>query len=213
MNCNTARVLTAALLTLCIAGESRAGSMPFYYNVDSQTLPGGPIELEDPMATNLTAVMDGYQVTMSGDAYNDSATQTYDDVLFLNQFAFKIPSGAAYTFNSGVWSDLGGDTVQLDGPSGFLPMTDTNAPLAFAPDDVVATLASSDSPPYIYIGAIAPGQSVPFSFTVDMNTEAPFNLYGSFVSTTPLPEPSSLALACIGAIALTVAARRRRTSK
>jgi len=80
----------------------------------------------------------------------------------------------------------------------------------YAPDSIVASLASSDSPPYIDIGTIAPGQSVPFSFVVDMNAEVPFNLDGSFVSITPIPEPSSLALAGFGAIALAVAARRRR---
>jgi hypothetical protein len=212
MNCKTARLFVAALLALGLAGVSQAGTLPFCYNIDADTVPGGPIELESPAATNLTAIAGGYQVTMSGDAYNDSATQTFD-VLFLNQFNFSISSGAAFTFNSGAWSGIGGDTLQLADPSGFLPMTDTDAPLSFTQDSVVAMLAAGDSPPYVSIGAIGPEQSVPFSFTVDMSTEAPFNLYGSFVSPTPIPEPSSLALTGLAAIALCAAARRRRAGK
>jgi hypothetical protein len=212
MICKTVRLFAAVALLLCVAGESEAGS--FYYNVDSQTLPGGPIELENATATGPTAVMSGYQTTLSGDAYNSSATQTYDNVLFLNQFAYPIPSGAAFTFASGIWSGVGADEaedmVQLDSPSGFLSMLDTNAPLSYTLDSVVANLAPSDSPPYISIGDIGPGQSIPFSFTVDMSTAAPFNLNGSFVSTTPVPEPSTLILACVGAIGLLAAARRRR---
>jgi len=209
MSCNTLRLFAAALVVLSAAGESHAGSLPFYYNVDSQTLPGGPIELDNEMATDLTAVAGGFQVTLSGDAVNESATQTFDDVLFLNQWDFSLSSGAALSYNSGIWSG-GGDTLQLDSPSGFLPMTDTDAPLSFTRGSFTANLASSDSIPYISVGTLGPGQSVPFSYVVDMNPEAPFDLFGSFVSTTPVPEPSTLILAGFGALGLFVAARRRR---
>ena len=213
MNCNTLRLLAAALIALSAAtSESQAGSIPFYYNVDSQTLPGGPIELDNKTATDLTAVAGGFQVTLSGDAVNTSATQTFDDVLFLNQWDFSLSSGAALSFNSGIWSG-GGDTLQLDSPDGSLPMTDTDAPLSYTRGSFTGNLASSDSVPFISIGAIGPGQSVHFSYKVDMNPEAPFDLFGSFVSTTPVPEPSTLILAGFGALGLFIAARHRKEKK
>jgi hypothetical protein len=210
MNWKIVSLISATLLAWSVAGESHAGSIPFYYNVDSQLLPGGPIELEHPSAGPLTPLMTGgYQVTLSGDAVNQSATQTFDDVLFLNQFDFPLPAGPALSFSGGSWSG-GGDTLAIDSPSGFLPMTDTDAPQSFTLSSFTANLAPTDAPPYVFIGDIAPLASVPFSFTVDLGTNAPFDLYGSFVSTTPVPEPSALILAVLGAIGLFVAARHRK---
>ena len=210
MNWKIVCLITATLLAWSVAGESHAGSIPFYYNVDSQLLPGGPIELEHPSAGPLTPVAGGYQVTLSGDAVNQSATQTYHDVLFLNQFDFPLPPGPALSFSGSSWSG-GGDTLAIDSPSGFLPMTDTDAPQSFTLSSFTASLASTDAPPYVSIGDIGPGASVPFSFTVDLGTNAPFDLYGSFVSTTPVPEPSALILAGLGALGLCAAARRARS--
>jgi hypothetical protein len=213
MSFKTARVYAAALVLLSVAHECQASSIPYYYNVSGLTLSDGPIELENPTANTPTPFMGGYQVTLSGDAYNDSATQTFDDVLFLDQFAFVIPTGAAFTFNSDIWTAADGDKLNLDSPDGYLSMMDTNAPLTFSQNSIVASVSAGDSPPYTYIGDIGPGQSVPFSFAVDMSVEAPFHLYGSFVSTTPVPEPSTLLLAGLAAIGTFFAARHRRAGK
>ena len=150
---------------------------------------------------------DTFQVTFSGDAYNSSMTQAYD-VLYLPQFNFALSSGDAFDFTSGTWS-AAGDTLQVNNPSGFLPMSDTDAPLTFTRGSAVAMLTASDSVPYISVGTIDPGKSASFSFVVDMANSSPFELDGSFVAPTGVPEPSTLALAAIGVIAICFVVLRR----
>ena len=201
----TTKILFAATLLGMLTTQAHAAT--FHYNVDDQTLPGGPVELvqlDDFDFVDGDGLTDQY--TFHFGAKNNGGT-VQQDVLFLLQFAFD-PS-LAYTFNDGVDTWTGNDnTLSYVGLSTY-SMSDTDAPLLWTKlsPTRTGTLLASDTIPYVQIGDIPGGGTVPFDLVVQVNEDfANFSVVGSFVA---VPEPSSLALMSLGALGLLVARRVR----
>jgi hypothetical protein len=188
--------VSAVAFLLCAADRAQAQ----YYNDDYITLPNGPIELE-----NATASYSTNQWTLSGDAVN-LTSQTYTDVKYLDEWVFDTaPTAFTYqgsdlwTGDSHFWSVLSPAGYLLASDVSPLPYADT--PQAFSAP--TAYVAPTDLLPYTNVGTIGPFASVPFSFTVAVDTDFDFAFDSSFVSTTvpvtPTPEPSTFVLLAIGA--------------
>jgi hypothetical protein len=199
-------LMAAAALSLA-TGEARAGAI-LYYNVDNSTLPNGPIKLE-----GASAVYTGSGWLLTGDAVNLSS-QTYDNVKYLNEWMFDA-APTAFTYSGGnLWQSTDGNAWQVPSPDGSL-LASQVSPLPSAwtsiyyPAAGPAVVAPTDLLPYINIGTVGPYASVPFTEMVNSTGNFDFDFVSSFVSTTPVPEPSTLILAGFGAIGL-IAVRCRR---
>jgi hypothetical protein len=182
-----------------------AHAAPFHYNVDDQTLPGGAVELVTVSAPSFDGGLNQY--TFHFGAHNQFA-YTQPDVLFLLQFVFDPTD--PYTFNDGtdVWSG-NGNSLSYPGLTDFA-MSDTNAPLSWTKTSPTrtGTLLATDGVPYVQIGDVLGGATVPFDLVVQVNAGfSNFDVVGSFVA---LPEPSTLALLGVGAIGLLAMRRRRK---
>lgn len=203
-------------LAVALFGAAREARAQ-YYNDDFITLPNGPIELENATASYDSTLK---QWTLSGDAVN-LTSQTYSDVKYLDEWVFDT-TPLAFTYQgSDLWTATDGNSWSIVSPDGFLeandvsPLPTTDTPQAFTAPP--GSVAPTDMLPYTIIGTgtVGPYASVPFSFKVDVNTNFNFAFDSSFVSTTEpvfTPEPSSLALICIGgigAMGLLVCRRRR----
>lgn len=201
------RFLLIPMIAVAIASSSAsvwAGPIT-HYNQDWQTKPNGPIQL-----VNASAVESPSGVwTLTAGAQNNDVVPYYD-VKFLVQFIYDSAAGLSFNDATDTWSG-GGNSATIGGSSGTFSMMNTDAPLSWtvtSPTTRTATLGASDTVPYIQIGNIAAGQTVNFSLTLNQTPRfVPFNLVGSFVA---VPEPSSIALALLGAVGLAVLARRRR---
>ena len=196
-------ILLAALALMLL--PSTAQAVITHYNVDSQTLPGGPAVLSatgNPTYNSNTDI-----VTYPLKVTNTGAT-TLTDVRFLLQFVNAANNILAFTDATDTWSDSSNTysfitSGILTQGGGAFPMTDTNAPLTFAG---YGTLAATDTVPQVLIGNLAPGGN--FAFSVQANsTTGITDVVGTFVAT---PEPSSIALLGLGAVVLVAAVRRRR---
>lgn len=208
MDCKTTRCFLAAIALLLATKEARAD--PLYDDIDAITA-AGPISLQG------SASYDAGEWTISFKAVN-SSSQAFSDVLFLNNFVFDETStdpDVAFSFDNhtDVWSGSS-HTWQLLDPTGTLLMSDTNVPLSELRNGAMATLPSTDSSPYIDVGAIGPFETVPFTEIIGVDSEYPWDVGGSFValsSEIPVPEPSALVLLGIGAIgAIFFVGKRRR---
>jgi hypothetical protein len=213
MKANILRCVVAAIAMLLVVSEAQAQ----YYNVDYQTLPLGPIELENKVAT---PIVGGYILT--GDAVN-LTSQTYNNVLYLNEWMFDGPPSnapSAFSYAGGnLWTSTDGNAWQVPTPDGTLQPSDVS-PLPFAWTSTVYPAAGpafivnpNDLYPYVNIGTVGPFASVPFTETVNSTSNFNFDFVSSFISTTPpvlVPEPSSLILAALGAIGLIAVRWRRR---
>jgi hypothetical protein len=208
MNRNLLRTL-AVLLLLLSPALAVAGPIT-HFNVDWQTLPNGPVQL-----LNAAAVYNGglQQWTFSGDAMNNAGI-TMNDVRFLLQFVYDATSGLAFNDGTDTWSGNGNSMNFVGGIAGTFSMMNTDAPLSFSVNSPFRTgfVGANDTLPYVQIGNILPGQSVPFSFVGQVNQLfVPFNIVGSFISTTQIPEPATALLAAIAALGGWLCVRRRRT--
>jgi hypothetical protein len=199
--------IAAAIAMLLFAGRANA-QLTQYYNVDFSTLPNGPIELE-----NASAVYTGTGWILSGDAVNLSA-QTYNNVKYLNEWMFDPVT--AFTYSGGnLWTSGDGNAWQVPSPDGSL-LASQVSPVPFAwsstvfPSDGPAFVVPTDQLPYINIGTVGPFASIPFTETVNSTSNYNFDFVSSFVSTTPVPEPSTLMLAAFGIAGLIFFVGKRR---
>jgi hypothetical protein len=193
-------ILLAAIALMLL--PSTALAVITHYNVDSQTLPGGPAVLTSTGAPTFGGGVITYPLLVT----NTGAT-TLTDVRFLLQFVNADNSILTFTDATDTWAD-GTNTYSfinsgiLTQIGGGFPMTDTNAPLTFPG---YGTVAATDTVPQVLVGNLGPGGT--FAFSIQANsTTAITDVVGTFVAT---PEPSTLALLGLGAVAL-VAARRFR---
>ena len=194
----------AAVAILFVAGQAQAA--PQYYNVDNQTLPNGPIEVQ---GGTITPIAGG--VIFSGTAV-DLSSQTFNNVKFLSEWIFDPITDLTYT-GGGLWQAGDGSNWLMPSPDGFLQASDVS-PLPSTwnsikfPSDPPASVAPTDLLPYLNIGTVAPGPGVPFSETF-LENMPDFDYFASFVSTTPVPEPSTFVLLGIAAAGAVVFVRRR----
>lgn len=197
MNSRTWRPAALAVAILFSAAHARAQ----YYNVDYQTLPNGPIQLQDEMTSYTGGIL-----TLSGNAVNLSG-QTYSNVDYVNEWVFDAyPSAYGYQ-GSGLWLSPGdGFTWQVTDASGSLLVSQVSPEpyswiSSYFPSAGPAVVSPSDSLPFISIGPLGPYASVPFSETIAEPIGASgWDLISSFVSTTPVPEPSTFVLLGMAAI-------------
>lgn len=199
MKNNILRSIVAAIAMLFIANRAYAQ----YYNVDFQTLPNGPIELE-----NQSAVFQpiGDLWFISGDAV-DLSSQTFSNVKFLNEFVFDATPDAFTYQGPYAWTAADGNIWAIANASGFLQPSDVaNLPLTWMSSDFpgpTASVSPTDMLPYINIGTVSPGPGVHFTEEIEVNADYNYDFISSFVSTTPVPEPPTmflLALAAVGAV-------------
>jgi hypothetical protein len=206
MKGTVSRSILAAIAIFFVAGHAHAQ----YYNVDFLTLPNGPIELEDA-----SAVYTGSGWFLSGDAV-DLSSQTFNNVKFLNEWMFDDGPSAFNYIGGGVWHAADGNVWTVPSPDGYLQASDT-FPLPYADMSAyfpgpTAFVAPTDLLPYVNIGTISPGNPVPFIEIVSTSSEYDFDFVNSFISTTSVPEPSTLVLLGIGAIGVVLLVGKRRRS-
>jgi hypothetical protein len=210
MNCTTTK---ASLLAALILGFSvqMVPAAAYFYDVDSQT-GSGPIQLVGAIKTYA-----GGTWTFTGSAFNSSTSATFSNLEFLVQFLYQAsPTGQAYSYaypSLATWSG-DGNTFTIPAPSGTLALpSDSDAPLSWTEPQGTATLPTGVQIPYITVsGSLGPlGTSAPFTITGNSTLDNSHDLVlvGTFVSTTPLPEPSTLVLAGLGLLAIWFVARRR----
>jgi hypothetical protein len=194
--------LAACLFGLLLITTSSTQAAPFYYNVDQVMLPGGPIQLI-PVSSNFSS----NQWTLVANAKNNGLTAV-DDLRFLLQFIYRpAPNpNTAFTFNDGTdtWSNAG-NTISVNNASGYMTMSDTNAPLSFT-NGALATLGSTDTIPYFQIGTLSAGATQSFTMILDVDSNFTYTLNGTFV----VPEPSTLFVVGAGMLAAVACAFRRR---
>lgn len=197
-------ILLAALLLALHSSPAQA--VITHYNVDSQTLPGGPAVLSATGTPTFSAGVITYPLKVT-----NTGASTLTDVRFLLQFVNVNAPSTILTFNDGTdtWSN-GTDTysfissgILTQGGGGFL-MADTNAPLTFPG---FGTLVATDTVPQVLVGNLGPGASFPFTIQAN-STTAVTDIIGSFVST---PEPSTFVLLGLGAVAFVATRLRKRT--
>jgi hypothetical protein len=206
MKVNIWRSAAVAVAVLLFASQAANQALAQYYNVDNQTLPNGPIQLQD---TSITPAAGG--VILSGQAVDLSAT-TYNNVKFLSEFVFDPVTDLTYT-GAALWAAGDGSMWQQVSIDGFLTPSQvsglpTNWNSTMFPSDPPAVVAPTAELPYVNIGTVAPGNPVSFSVTF-LDNLPNFDYIGSFVSTTPVPEPSSIVLFAVAAIGGLFFIRRR----
>jgi len=209
MDCKTTRCFVAAVALLLATNQARAN--PQYSDIDAVTA-GGPISLQGSATFNASS----NQWTLSLDAVN-SSSQSFSDVLFLDNFLFDETSNPDVAFlfhnDTDIWSTPS-HSWQLLNPTNTLLMSDTNVPLSELRNGATASLLSTDSSPYIDVGEVGPFATVPFTEIIGVDSKYAWNVGGSFVSlnsATSVPEPSTLVLLGIGAAgAIILIGKRRR---
>jgi PEP-CTERM motif len=200
------RSAAVAVAVLLFASQTANQALAQYYNVDNQTLPNGPIQLQDPTISPFAG-----GVTLSGYAVDLSST-TYYNVKFLSEFVFDPITDLTYS-GADQWAAGDGSSWLQITFDGFLaPNQVSGLPTTWNstmfPSDPPAMVAPTAELPYVNIGTVVPGAPVPFSVTFADNLPN-FDYIASFVSTTPVPEPSSIVLASIAAIGGLFFIRRR----
>ena len=193
-------ILLAAMALMLL--PSTAQAVITHYNVDSQTLPGGPAVLTATGSPTFNAGVITYPLLVT-----NTGASTLTDVRFLLQFVNADNSILTFTDATDTWSNVANtysfvSSGILTQGGGAFPMSDTNAPLTFAG---YGTVAATDTVPQVLIGNLGPGGTFAFSVQANSTTNIT-DVVGTFVAT---PEPSTFALLGLGVMAL-VAVRRFR---